>query len=440
MYHFLPITDVYAREILDSRGNPTLEVEVLAAENIIGRASVPSGASTGSFEAKELRDGDERYNGKGVKRAADHVNARIAREIVGESVFDQRGIDQLLISLDKTPDKSNLGANAILGVSLAVAHAAANALAIPLYVYLGGIHVRQMPVPMMNILNGGVHAKNNLDFQEFMIMPVSACCFKEALRMGTEVYHSLKEVLSSKNLSTAVGDEGGFAPDIKDAYEALELLQEAVKKAGYEPGKDICYALDAAASELYDKENKAYYFSGESASQWEENKEEGHRKQIVRSTEEMIEYYRGIVDRYPVISIEDPLDEEDWSGWKKLTKELGDRIQIVGDDLFVTNVNRLEKGIRMGCGNSILIKVNQIGTLTESIEAVKMAKENGYTAIISHRSGETEDTTIADLAVALETGQIKTGAPCRGERVAKYNRLLRIEDRLGESTRYSDFR
>lgn len=425
MYHFLPITDVYAREILDSRGNPTVEVEVLAGDHTLGRAAVPSGASTGSFEAKELRDGGNRYRGKGVMRAVDHVNAQIARELIGQSVFDQRGIDQLLLKIDKTSDKSNLGANAMLGVSLAVAHAAANAVAIPLYTYLGGIHARQLPVPMMNILNGGAHAKNNLDFQEFMIMPVSACCFKEALRMGTEVYHCLKEVLRAHNLSTAVGDEGGFAPDLKHAGEAFDFLQEAVKKAGYQPGKDICYALDAAASELYDSEKKLYIFAGEG---------------IGRNTEEMLAYYKELAEKYPLISIEDPLDEDDWCGWKKMTKELGDKLQLVGDDLFVTNVNRLEKGIRMGCANSILIKVNQIGTLTEAIEAVKLAKQNGYTAIISHRSGETQDTTIADLSVALETGQIKTGAPCRGERVAKYNRLLRIEDKLGESSKYEDFR
>ena len=422
MYRYLPITDIYAREILDSRGNPTIEVEVLAGDSVSGRASVPSGASTGQFEAVELRDGENRYHGLGVERAVDHVNAKIAPAVIGMNVFDQTEIDQLMLRLDGTKDKSNLGANAILGVSMATAKTAAMALSVPLYRYLGGAHARRMPVPMMNILNGGAHSKNSIDFQEFMIMPVGACCFREALRMGTEVYHSLKNVLEEKGLSTAVGDEGGFAPDIDSLEEVLEILVKAVERAGYACGKDICFALDVAASEWKSEKGKGNYHLPKSGKDYR--------------TEELIELYKSMIQKYPILSMEDPLDEEDWEGWRKITEELGDKVQLVGDDLFVTNVMRLEKGIQEKCGNSILIKCNQIGTLTETVDAIHMAHRAGYTAIISHRSGETEDTTIADLAVALNTCQIKTGAPCRSERVAKYNRLLRIEEALGEAAVY----
>ena len=413
MYRFLPIRDIYAREILDSRGNPTVEVEVLAGENICGRASVPSGASTGQFEAVELRDGGERYRGLGVTTAVDNVNTRIAPEIIGMNIFDQIEIDRVMIQLDGTENKSKLGANAILGVSMAVAKAAAKALEIPLYRYLGGVSPKRMPIPMMNILNGGKHADNTVDFQEFMIMPIGACCFKEGLRMCAEIYHTLKKLLHEKHLSTAVGDEGGFAPDVKDAKEALSLIVEAVEKAGYKLKEDIVIALDVAASELYNKEFKKYVFEGED---------------VIRSSEELVAYYEKLVEEFPIISIEDPMDEEDWDGWKLMTERLGKKVQLVGDDLFVTNTKRLQKGIDMGVANAILIKVNQIGTLTEGFEAIELAKKSGYRSIISHRSGETEDSTIADIAVAFSTGQIKTGAPCRTERVAKYNQLLRIEE------------
>ena len=413
MYRYLPIRDVYAREILDSRGNPTVEVEVLAGENICGRASVPSGASTGQFEAVELRDGGERYRGLGVTTAVDNVNTRIAPEIIGMNIFHQTEIDRLMIRLDGTENKSKLGANTILGVSMAVAKAAAKALEIPLYRYLGGVSPKRMPIPMMNILNGGKHADNTVDFQEFMIMPIGACCFKEGLRMCAEIYHTLKKILHEKHLSTAVGDEGGFAPNVKDAKEALALIVEAVEKAGYKLKEEIVIALDVAASELYNKEFKKYVFEGED---------------VIRSSEEMVAYYEKLIEEFPIISIEDPMDEEDWDGWKLMTERLGKKVQLVGDDLFVTNTKRLQKGIDIGVANAILIKVNQIGTLTEAFEAIELAKKSGYRSIISHRSGETEDSTIADIAVAFSTGQIKTGAPCRTERVAKYNQLLRIEE------------
>ena len=418
MYQYLPIIDVYAREILDSRGNPTVEVEVLAGENIYGRASVPSGASTGQFEAMELRDGGKRYLGKGVQKAVDNVNTQIAPEIIGMSVFEQTEIDQLMLRMDGTDNKSNLGANAMLGVSMAVARAAASALQIPLYRYLGGVSARKLPIPMMNILNGGKHADNPVNFQEFMIMPVGACCFKEGLRMCAEVYHTLKQGLKDKKLSTGVGDEGGFAPHIKDAKEALQLIVEAVQQAGYRLREDIAIALDVAASELYNREFKKYVFEGEG---------------VIRSSEEMVAYYEMLVSEFPIVSIEDPLDEEDWEGWKLMTERLGRKIQLVGDDLFVTNTKRLQKGIDNGVANAILIKVNQIGTLTEAFEAIELAKNHGYRNIISHRSGETEDSIIADIAVAFQTGQIKTGAPCRSERVAKYNQLLRIEEEVGKN-------
>lgn len=429
MYRYIPITDVYAREILDSRGNPTIEVEILAGEDISGMASVPSGASTGQFEAVELRDNEKRYRGLGVQNAVDHVNSQIAPAIIGMNIFDQAGIDRLMIQMDGTQDKSNFGANAILGVSLAVAKTAAKVLKIPLFKYIGGTTARKLPVPMMNILNGGKHADNHVDFQEFMIMPVEACCYKEALRMGVEIYHRLKQLLKEKGLQTAVGDEGGFAPDVKDSREALQLIVEAIVSAGYKPREEVAIALDVAATELYHKDFKKYVFEGE-------GKMTG--SQVIRSTSEMIEYYKMLLDEFPIVSIEDPLDEEDWEGWQKLTQELGDRVQLVGDDLFVTNERRLKKGIQQKAANAILVKVNQIGTLTESINAVELAKNSGYHTIISHRSGETEDSTIADLAVAMQSGQIKTGAPCRSERVAKYNQLLRIEEELGEAAIYKN--
>ncbi len=429
MYRYLPITDVYAREILDSRGNPTIEVEVLAGEKICGRASVPSGASTGQFEAVELRDGGERYLGLGVQNAVDHVNAKIAPAIIGMNVFEQTEIDQLMIRLDGTEDKSNFGANAILGVSMAVARTAANALQIPLYRYLGGPSAKRMPVPMMNILNGGKHADNTVDFQEFMIMPVGACCFKEALRMCAEIYHTLKRILKEKGMSTGVGDEGGFAPDLPDAKSVLEIIMEAIQKAGYKPGEEVCIALDVAATELYDKGRKRYVFEGE-------GKMLG--SQVERSVFDMIEYYKELLEAFPIVSIEDPLDEEDWEGWEMLTNCVGSKVQLVGDDLFVTNKERLQKGIQKKAANAILVKVNQIGTLTEAFEAIELAKESGYKTIISHRSGETEDSIIADIAVAFQSGQIKTGAPCRSERVAKYNQLLRIEEQLGDHAVYKN--
>lgn len=419
----IPITDIYAREILDSRGNPTIEVEVLAGENAVGRAQVPSGASKGRFEAVELRDGGERYHGLGVSEAVNHVNDRIAREIIGMNVLEQCEIDRMLKKLDRTEDKSNLGANAMLGVSLAVAKAAANALQIPLYRYVGGVHVKKMPMPMMNILNGGSHADNTIDIQEFMILPIKASCFKEGLRMCAEIYQELKHILKKKGFQTSVGDEGGFAPNLTDAKEALRILVKAIGKAGYKPGEDVALALDAAASSLYKKEYKTYVFPGE-------GKMVGHG--VIRSSEELIDYYQELIDEFPIVSIEDPLDEEDWEGWELITARLGQDIQFVGDDLFVTNPKRLETGIQKHVANSILIKVNQIGTLTEALDTVELAKRAGYGIIISHRSGETEDTVIADLAVALQAEQIKAGAPCRSERVAKYNQLLRIEENLLE--------
>ncbi len=416
------IVDVYAREVLDSRANPTIEVEVWTEAGVMGRTLVPSGASTGAFEAVELRDGDKsRYNGKGVEKAVDNVNDIIADQIIGMNVFAQGEIDQLLIELDGTDNKGKLGANAILGVSVAVARAAASQMGMPLYEYIGGINARTLPVPMLNILNGGEHADNNVDIQEFMVMPVGAENFKEALRMGTEIFHSLKSELQERGLSTSVGDEGGFAPDVASNEEALALIVTAIERAGYKPGEEVVLALDVAATEIYDKEREVYNLAGE-----------GRELTI----DEMIDFYAELVEKYPIVSIEDGLDEEDWEGWKKLTEKLGKKIQLVGDDLFVTNTKRFERGIENKISNSILIKLNQIGTITETLEAIEMAKINGYTAVISHRSGETEDTTIADLAVALNTGQIKTGAPSRTDRVAKYNQLLRIEDELGFTAKY----
>ena len=415
------IIDVYAREVLDSRGNPTVEVEVYTEAGAMGSAIVPSGASTGVHEAVELRDNDEkRFLGKGVETAVDNVNLEIADELVGWDVFDQVGIDNYLIELDGTENKSRLGANAILGVSLAVAKAAADENGQRLFEYIGGVNGKTLPVPMTNILNGGQHADNNVDIQEFMIMPVGGENFKESLRIGTEVFHNLKNVLKSRKLNTAVGDEGGFAPNLESNEEALQTIVEAIKKAGYEPGKDVMIAIDAAASEFY--EDGKYNMAGDNA---------------VRTSDEMIEYYKNLVEKYPIISIEDGLAEDDWDGWKKLTQELGSKIQLVGDDLFVTNVKRLQKGIEMGVCNSILIKLNQIGTLTETLDAIELAKRHGYTAVISHRSGETEDTTIADVAVATNAGQIKTGSTSRTDRICKYNQLLRIEDML-ESTAVYD--
>ena len=421
MYGAFEIAGVYAREILDSRGNPTLEVEVRLEGGAVGRAAVPSGASTGKHEAVELRDGGGRYHGKGVIRAVEAVNTVLAETLMFEDAFEQTRIDGLLREADGTENKSRLGANAVLGASLAVARACAAQQGIPLYRYLGGVNARVLPVPMMNVLNGGVHADNTVDLQEFMIMPVGAKSFSDGLLMCAEVYQTLKSLLKEGGYSTAVGDEGGFAPDLRDSEEVLSYLTEAVKKSGYEPGSDFMIAIDAAASELYDEESKSYVFPGESRKRGET---------VRRTAEEMVEYFRQLTEKYPICSIEDGLQEEDWEGWKLLTAVLGSRVQLVGDDLFVTNTKRLERGIKEGVGNSILIKVNQIGTLTESLEAIEMAKSAGYTAVISHRSGETEDTFIADLAVAVNSGQIKTGAPCRSERVAKYNQLLRIEEQL----------
>lgn len=413
---------VYAREVLDSRGNPTVEVEVVLESGVTGRAIVPSGASTGAFEAVELRDGDKgRYLGKGVEKAVDNVNEIIAPELEGMDATDQPGIDGLLIELDGTPNKGKLGANAILGVSMAVARAAAEEVGLPLFQYIGGVNAKQLPVPMMNILNGGEHADNNVDVQEFMILPVGAKSFREGLRMGAEVFHSLKKVLGEKGLACGVGDEGGFAPNLDSNRAALELIVEAISKAGYEPGKDVMLGLDVAATEMYNKETKKYVLAGEG-------------KELTSS--EMVDLYEDWANNFPIITIEDGLDEEDWDGWKVLTDRLGNKLQLVGDDLFVTNTERLERGIEAGVANSILVKVNQIGTLTETLDAIEMAKRAGYTAVISHRSGETEDTTIADLAVAVNAGQIKTGAPSRTDRVAKYNQLLRIEEMVGESARY----
>ena len=417
------ITHVQGREVLDSRGNPTVEVEVLTLSGAFGRAIVPSGASTGEYEAVELRDGDAgRYLGKGVLKAIEHVNENIADELEETySVLDQATIDKALIELDGTSNKGNLGANAILGVSMAVAHAAADYLDMPLYQYLGGVNAKQLPVPMMNILNGGEHADNNVDIQEFMIMPVGAKSFREALRVGAEIFHSLRSVLQAKGLNTAVGDEGGFAPNLGSSEEAIETIIEAIKKAGYTPGEEIFLAMDVAASELYDKEAGVYDLKGEG---------------LTRTSAEMVDWYEELCEKYPIISIEDGFDEDDWDGFKLLTERIGDRVQLVGDDLFVTNTEKLARGIEEGNSNSILIKVNQIGTLTETFDAIEMAKRAGYTAVISHRSGETEDTTIADLAVATNAGQIKTGAPSRSDRVAKYNQLLRIEDQLDNTAEY----
>lgn len=413
---------VYAREVLDSRGNPTVEVEVVLEDGAMGRAIVPSGASTGAFEAVELRDGDKgRYLGKGVETAVANVNEIIAPEIEGMDAFDQPAIDAIMIELDGTPNKGKLGANAILGVSMAVARAAADEIGLPLFQYLGGVNAKQLIAPMMNILNGGEHADNNVDVQEFMILPVGACCFKEGLRMGAEVFHSLKKVLGEKGLACGVGDEGGFAPNLGSNREALELIVEAITKAGYKPGEDVMLGLDVAATEMYNKETKKYVLAGEG-------------KELTAA--EMVALYEDWSNNFPIITIEDGLDEEDWDGWKLLTEKLGNKLQLVGDDLFVTNTERLEKGIENGVANSILVKVNQIGTITETLDAIEMAKRAGYTAVISHRSGETEDSTIADLAVAVNAGQIKTGAPSRTDRVAKYNQLLRIEEMVGEQARY----
>jgi len=417
------ITEVYARSILDSRGNPTVEVDVLLDNGIIGRAAVPSGASTGEHEAVELRDGDKtRYLGKSVDNAVKNVNEIIAEEIIGEDAIEQVLIDKILIELDGTENKSRLGANAILGVSLAVVKAAAASFDLPLYQYIGGVNAKVLPVPMMNILNGGVHADNNVDLQEFMIMPAGAANFSEALRMGTETFHTLKSVLKKKGYNTAVGDEGGFAPDLKSNEEALQVIVEAIQKAGYKPGQDIFIALDPAASEFFDKEKNHYFLKSEN-------------KKL--SSSEMVEYYKKLVNSYPIVSIEDGMAEDDWNGWKTMTNELGTKIQLVGDDLFVTNTKRLKMGIDMGICNSILIKLNQIGTLTETLDTIEMAKRAGYTSVVSHRSGETEDTTIADVVVATNSGQIKTGSACRTDRICKYNQLLRIEESLGETAQFA---
>jgi enolase len=421
MKNYVEIIDVYAREVLDSRANPTVEVEVILEDGTVGRAIVPSGASTGAFEAVELRDGDKsRYLGKGVLKAVDNVNTIIAPELIGMNVFDQTSIDKELLELDGTENKGKLGANAILGVSLATARAAAAALKLPLYQYIGGVNAKTLPVPMMNILNGGKHADNNVDVQEFMVMPVGASSFVEALRMGAEIYHSLKKTLGTKGYNTAIGDEGGFAPNLKSNEEAIQVILEAVEKAGYKPGEQVKIAIDAAATEFY-KEDGKYHLEGEGR---------------VLTASEMVDYWEELANKYPIISLEDGLAEEDWEGWKILTDRLGKKIQLVGDDLFVTNTVRLERGINLGVGNSILIKVNQIGTLTETIDAIEMAKRAGYTAVVSHRSGESEDTTIADLVVAMNAGQIKTGAPARTDRVAKYNQLIRIEEELDDIAQY----
>jgi len=434
--NFIEIENVLAREIMDSRGNPTVEVEVLVSDEkgnvFTGLAAVPSGASTGAFEAVELRDGGDRYLGLGVEKAIDNVNDIIADEICGMNALNQVEIDKKMIELDGTPNKAKLGANAILGVSMAVAKAAAASLRMPLYQYLGGFNAKQLPVPMMNILNGGKHADNTVDFQEFMIMPVGACCFKEALRWCAEIYHNLKKILKSRGLATAIGDEGGFAPDLATPDEVLDTILDAVRQAGYEPGTDIRIALDVAATELYGDAKKngkegMYYFAGESKMKGEE---------IYRTSAEMVDLYEELAKKYPIISIEDGLDEEDWDGWKLLTDRIGNHVQIVGDDLFVTNTERLQRGVDTNTGNSILIKVNQIGTLTETFEAMKLAHRNNMTTIVSHRSGETEDSTISDICVAVNAGQIKTGAPARSDRVAKYNQLLRIEGELDEVAEY----
>ena len=436
MLRYLPIRKIHARQILDSRGNPTVEVEVTVGEGVIGingytgRAAVPSGASTGKFEALELRDGDKgNYKGLSVQKAVDNVNTKIAEAILGENALDQNRIDQILIDTDGTDNKSNVGANAALGVSMAVARAAAMALRIPLYQYLGGCHSKKMPVPMMNILNGGKHADNTVDLQEFMIMPVGAEKFEEGIRMCVEIYQILRIILKERSLSTAVGDEGGFAPDLADSQEVLALIVQAVEKAGYKPGEDILIAIDAAASELYDENLNCYYFPGESQMKG---------KEVLRDSGEMIAYYEELVRKFPIISIEDGLHEDDWEGWKEMTERLGKTVQLVGDDLFVTNIKRLKCGIQLHAANAILVKVNQIGTLSEAMDAVEMAQNAGYRAVISHRSGETEDAFIADLAVATGAGQIKTGAPCRSDRNAKYNQLLRIAEQLEKQAVYEN--
>ena len=426
---FCPILDVKAREILDSRGNPTVEAEVICEAGIAGRASVTSGASTGKFEALELRDRDEkdRYDGKGVNKAVANVNVDIKDIVAGHSVTEQMHLDRMMIAYDGTENKSRLGANAMLSVSMASARAGAEMSGLPLFQYLGGTYAHILPVPMMNIINGGAHTTSALDFQEFMIMPVGACCFREALRMGTEVYHVLRKLLLEDGHVTAVGDEGGFAPNLKNAEEALDYLMRAVERAGYQPGEDVTFAMDAAASELYNDETGKYIFKGESRLKG---------SPVVRSADEMIAYYKKLTEKYPLRSIEDGLDEEDWEGWVHMTRKLGNRVQLVGDDLFVTNSARLQRGIQMGAANAILIKVNQIGTVSEAMKAIETAKRAGYKVIVSHRSGETEDSFIADLAVGVNAGQIKTGAPCRSDRVVKYNQLLRIEDMLGASAAY----
>ena len=434
MEKYLEIIEVHGREILDSRGNPTVAAVVTVKDKETGRctkgmAAVPSGASTGQFEAVELRDGETRYFGLGVQHAVKNIDEKIASVLLGENALEQIRIDRILRETDGTDNKSSLGANAMLAVSMAVARAAAEALGLPLYRYFGGISPRLLPVPMMNILNGGKHAANTVDFQEFMIMPVQAETFAEGLRICAEIYHNLKKLLEEKGLSTGVGDEGGFAPDLPDAESVLDFLVEAIKASGYVPGQDIKIAMDAASSELYNEKTGMYHFPGESKLKGEE---------VLRDTGEMISYYERLVENYPIISIEDGLDENDWDGWQELTKRLGEKIQLVGDDLFVTNTKRLDAGIKLHCGNAILVKVNQIGTLSEAFEAVEMAHKNGYKAVISHRSGETEDTTIADIAVALNAGQIKTGAPCRSDRVAKYNRLLAIEEELKDAAAYME--
>lgn len=434
MEKYLEIIEVHGREILDSRGNPTVAAVVTVKDKETGRctkgmAAVPSGASTGQLEAVELRDGETRYFGLGVQHAVKNIDEKIAGVLQGENALEQIRIDRILKETDGTDNKSSLGANAMLAVSMAVARAAAEALGLPLYRYFGGISPRLLPVPMMNILNGGKHAANTVDFQEFMIMPVQAENFAEGLRICAEIYHNLKKLLEEKGLSTGVGDEGGFAPDLPDAESVLDLLVEAIKASGYVPGQDIKIAMDAASSELYNEKTGMYHFPGESKLKGEE---------VLRDTGEMISYYERLVENYPIISIEDGLDENDWDGWQELTKRLGEKIQLVGDDLFVTNTKRLDAGIKLHCGNAILVKVNQIGTLSEAFEAVEMAHKNGYKAVISHRSGETEDTTIADIAVALNAGQIKTGAPCRSDRVAKYNRLLAIEEELKDAAAYME--
>ena len=433
---FIEIVEVHAREIMDSRGNPTVEVEVVVEDeegNIFTAiAAVPSGASTGEHEAVELRDGGDRYMGLGVEKAVDNVNDVIADEIAGMNALDQVAIDNKMIELDGTPNKARLGANAILGVSMAVAKAAAQALRLPLYQYLGGFNAKELPVPMMNILNGGKHADNTVDFQEFMIMPVGACCFKEALRWCAEIYHNLKKLLKGRGLATAIGDEGGFAPDLATPDDVIDLILEAIKKAGYEPGTDIRIALDVAATELFGDARKngkegMYYFAGESKMKGQE---------IYRTSAEMVDMYEALANKYPIISIEDGLDEEDWDGWKLLTERIGKKVQIVGDDLFVTNTERLQRGVDTDTGNAILVKVNQIGTLTETFDTMKLAHRNNMTTIVSHRSGETEDSTISDICVAVNAGQIKTGAPARSDRVAKYNQLLRIEEELDDVAEY----